>query len=273
MTPVSRLSSCRRRAKGQARRCQFGASNIPQGGPSVKPSGGVAVGQPHRDDQPTRRGLPGTDHVSARCGRPAHDGGRSPQRSDGDLRDRRPGRMAQLPELPTPTTRMTARDQPGVAIDVLDVFADGPGGGNPAPIALHGDGLSDHDMQAIARDHGQECGFVVAAPAASGCDLALRFWVPEQEMSMCGHATVAAVWLLATRRLVSHPADLRLHTLSGPVQAGCGTVTAASPWRSANLPGTLCRCPTASGPRRCRALAWPNPASRPDPSSTRPPAG
>jgi PhzF family phenazine biosynthesis protein len=81
-------------------------------------------------------------------------------------------------------------------VHLLHVFPAGPGGGNPAPIVLDADGLSDEDMRAVARTHGHESGFVLPAPAGSGDDFALRFWVPHHEMSMCGHATVGAVWLL-----------------------------------------------------------------------------
>ena len=79
---------------------------------------------------------------------------------------------------------------------VVDVFTDGPGGGNPAPIVVDARGMDAEAMQAVAQAHGLESGFVVAAPDGSGCDLGLRFWVPRHEMTMCGHATVGAVWLL-----------------------------------------------------------------------------
>jgi PhzF family phenazine biosynthesis protein len=81
-------------------------------------------------------------------------------------------------------------------VHLVTVFAAGPGGGNPAPVVVDAAGMSDADMQAVARRHGHESGFVHPAPPGSGCDLALRFWVPNHEMSMCGHATVGAVWLL-----------------------------------------------------------------------------
>jgi PhzF family phenazine biosynthesis protein len=81
-------------------------------------------------------------------------------------------------------------------VQLVNVFAAGPGGGNPAPTVVDAAGMSDADMQDIARSSGHESGFVLPAPERSGCDYALRFWVPNHEMSMCGHATVGAVWLL-----------------------------------------------------------------------------
>jgi PhzF family phenazine biosynthesis protein len=103
-------------------------------------------------------------------------------------------------------------------VHVVDVFADGPGGGNPAPIALDARAMTEEGMQAVARHFGHESAFVIEAPQGSGCDLGLRFWVPNHEMSMCGHATVGAVWLLdRLGRLPAKP--LRIWTASGIVEA------------------------------------------------------
>lgn len=105
---------------------------------------------------------------------------------------------------------------PMTDIHLVHVFPAGPGGGNPAPIVVDADGMSDAEMRAVARKYGHESGFVLAGPP--GFDLALRFWVPEHEMSMCGHATVGAVWVL--RRLGRVTGDhLRISTASGEVRA------------------------------------------------------
>ncbi|MFI5730993.1 PhzF family phenazine biosynthesis protein [Kribbella sp. NPDC051587] len=101
-------------------------------------------------------------------------------------------------------------------IHLVRVFPAGPGGGNPAPIVVDADEMSDDEMQAVARSSGHESGFVVGTP--EGFDLGLRFWVPNHEMEMCGHATVGAVWLLD--RLGRLPRDeVRVWTRSGPVTA------------------------------------------------------
>lgn len=103
-------------------------------------------------------------------------------------------------------------------VHVVRVFAAGPGGGNPAPIVVDAAGLSDGDMQQVARSHGHESGFVLPPPAGSRGDYTFRFWVPNHEMSMCGHATVGAVWLLG--RLGRLRGDLlTVDTLSGTVHA------------------------------------------------------
>jgi len=103
------------------------------------------------------------------------------------------------------------------ASHVVSVFAVDGRGGNAATITLGAEQLSTAEMQAIARDAGHECGFVVAAPPGAAFDATFRFFVPRHEMEMCGHATLGALWLL--HRLGRLPARDRIAiaTLSGIV--------------------------------------------------------
>ena len=110
-------------------------------------------------------------------------------------------------------------------VHLLSVFADAPRGGNPLPVVTDADGMSDADMQAVARDYGHESGFVRSAPGGADHDFDFRFWVPNHEMEMCGHATVGAVWMLDRLGRLPGP-DVRISTRSGPVDAhvdGSGT--------------------------------------------------
>lgn len=103
-------------------------------------------------------------------------------------------------------------------VHLLHVFADGSGGGNPAPVVADAEGLSDEQMREIAQLYGHESGFILPSPEGAHCDFELRFWVPNHEMEMCGHVTVGAVWLLD--RLGRLPAPVvRILTRSGPVTA------------------------------------------------------
>ena len=72
------------------------------------------------------------------------------------------------------------------------VFSCGENGGNPAPVFLHADGMTDVEMQAAAAQEGVECVFVLNTER-EGCDFRLRYFVPDHELSSCGHVTVAAV--------------------------------------------------------------------------------
>ena len=103
-------------------------------------------------------------------------------------------------------------------VHLVSVFPDGSGGGNPAPIVVDAAGLSDADMRAVAAAYGHESAFVLPPPSGSACDFELRFFVPNHEMEMCGHATVGAVWLLD--RLDRLPrAHVSIATKSGHVKA------------------------------------------------------
>jgi PhzF family phenazine biosynthesis protein len=109
-------------------------------------------------------------------------------------------------------------------VRLVSVFAAGPNGGNPAPIVLDASGMSDADMQHVARTYGHESGFVLPSPLGSDCDFEFRFWVPNHEMSMCGHATVGAVWLLD--RVGKLQCDqITILTKSGRVEARIGDRT------------------------------------------------
>ncbi|AZO76735.1 MULTISPECIES: PhzF family phenazine biosynthesis protein [unclassified Bosea (in: a-proteobacteria)] len=99
---------------------------------------------------------------------------------------------------------------------MVNVFSNGPGGGNPAPIVVDARQLDGKAMRAVAAQHGHESAFVLPGP--DGSDYRFRFFVPNHEMEMCGHATLGAVWLL------DHLGELpgrtvSIATLSGPVQA------------------------------------------------------
>ncbi|MFT4437630.1 PhzF family phenazine biosynthesis protein [Caballeronia sp. 15715] len=104
------------------------------------------------------------------------------------------------------------------SVELVSVFAAGPGGGNPAPIVADAAGMSDTEMQAVAQRYGHESGFVLPAPPGSECDYEFRFWVPNHEMPMCGHATVGAVWLLHQSGRLQRDL-LTIHTHSGKVRA------------------------------------------------------
>ncbi|HJR32457.1 MAG TPA: PhzF family phenazine biosynthesis isomerase [Pseudomonas sp.] len=103
-------------------------------------------------------------------------------------------------------------------VHLINVFPAAENGGNPAPTVARADGMSAADMQAVAQTYGHECGFVCSPPAGTDYDFTFRFWVPNHEMEMCGHASVGAVWLLFQLGML--PKDqLSIWTLSGRVEA------------------------------------------------------
>lgn len=103
-------------------------------------------------------------------------------------------------------------------VEVVHIFTSKRGGGNPAPTVIDADGLSDAQMIAIARKYGHESGFVFPPDDPTINDFRFRFFVPLHEMSMCGHATIGAIWLLRKHgRLASN--RISIQTLSGTVIA------------------------------------------------------
>ena len=101
------------------------------------------------------------------------------------------------------------------AIELVDVFTLDGAGGNPCPIVLDARGMSSADMQEVARRYGHESGFVLRADNEVD-DFHFRFFVPEHEMEMCGHATIGALWLLYRQGRLSGD-TVHIETKSGPV--------------------------------------------------------
>jgi PhzF family phenazine biosynthesis protein len=90
-------------------------------------------------------------------------------------------------------------------------------GGNPTPLVLDAAGMTDEEMQAVARRTGHESGFVLPpGDPAAGAELRMRYFVPEHEMEMCGHATLGALWALRRDGRWRTP-SVRIETASGLV--------------------------------------------------------
>lgn len=93
----------------------------------------------------------------------------------------------------------------------VDAFADEVFRGNPAGVCLLAAWLPDPTLQNIAAEnHLSETAFLVAR----GSDYDLRWFTPSVEMDLCGHATLAAAFVLFTERGVGENA-VRFHSRSG----------------------------------------------------------
>ena len=98
----------------------------------------------------------------------------------------------------------------------VNVFASEPGGGSPTPIIADASGYDADRMLAVARRYGHECTFVFPPEDPVAADFRFRFFVPRQEMNMCGHATLGTIWLL--RRMGKlRGTEARIETMSGLV--------------------------------------------------------
>ena len=101
-------------------------------------------------------------------------------------------------------------------VNLIRVFVRDGQGGNPVPLVADARGMSAPAMQSVAATHGHESAFVL--PSEIGCDWRFRFFVPQHEMEMCGHATVGTLWALRQWGRWTTP-TARIETLSGIVLA------------------------------------------------------
>jgi len=78
---------------------------------------------------------------------------------------------------------------PRIPIVQIDAFTSQAFGGNPAGVVLDASGLSDAQMLSIAKEMNvSETAFLTPSRAA---DYRLRWFTPGEEVTFCGHATVA----------------------------------------------------------------------------------
>ncbi len=85
----------------------------------------------------------------------------------------------------------------------IDAFTRTRFQGNPAGVVANADGLSDEQMQAIARElNNAETAFILS-PSATDHDVWIRFFTPTTEVPTCGHATVSAHYVMALENNLS----------------------------------------------------------------------
>ncbi len=99
----------------------------------------------------------------------------------------------------------------GIPYYHVDAFTGELFRGNPAGVCILPAFLADSIMQKIATENRHsETAFVVSR--ADG-DFDLRWFTPEVEDDLCGHATLASAYVLALRKHAAWP--VRFHTCSG----------------------------------------------------------
>lgn len=79
----------------------------------------------------------------------------------------------------------------------IDSFSDKKFFGNPAGVVYKADGLKEADMQRIARElNNSETAFIFSSDSEE-YDVHVRFFTPLKEVPICGHATIAAHYVIA----------------------------------------------------------------------------
>jgi predicted PhzF superfamily epimerase YddE/YHI9 len=102
-----------------------------------------------------------------------------------------------------------------IPIYQIDAFASRPFAGNPAAVCPLDEWLDDRLLQQIAAENNlSETAFCVP----EGNDFRLRWFTPEAEVELCGHATLATAFVLLTRHGARSRKQVTFHTRSGALE-------------------------------------------------------
>ncbi|WP_430489097.1 PhzF family phenazine biosynthesis protein [Rossellomorea marisflavi] len=97
---------------------------------------------------------------------------------------------------------------------IVDAFTDVPFGGNPAGVVLV-DAMDESFMQLFARELGySETAFV---ERMSDSSFHVRFFTPNAEVDLCGHATIAVFTVLLDKELVADGRSYIMKTGAGDI--------------------------------------------------------
>jgi trans-2,3-dihydro-3-hydroxyanthranilate isomerase len=97
------------------------------------------------------------------------------------------------------------------------------------------DGLTDEQMQKIAREMNLSETAFVSKPTVEGADFRLRWFTPEAEVNFCGHASIGTLYELARLREYGLGGEgkrtVKVQTMSGVLEMGSevkdGIITAS----------------------------------------------
>lgn len=102
-------------------------------------------------------------------------------------------------------------------IAIVDAFTETPFRGNPAAVCLLDGPLHDDRMQRVAAEMNlSETAFVDPNPDGGWY---LRWFTPQVEVELCGHATLASAHLLWEEGRVPAGEPIKFHTRSGALTA------------------------------------------------------
>ena len=118
---------------------------------------------------------------------------------------------------------------------VVDAFTDKVFSGNPAAVCIMDEWLPDDLMLKIAMENNlSETAFAVN----EGDRYRLRWFTPGGEIDLCGHATLAAAYVLMNY-YDKNMKEVVFSTMSGDLTAGIATVPLAAGFLAAFVTGCL----------------------------------
>ncbi len=99
---------------------------------------------------------------------------------------------------------------------VVCAFTDGPNSGNPAAVCILKEKIADRDKQSLAtRINLSETAFILQ----DGDVFGLRWFTPQTEVDLCGHATLASAHILFELNIISGSQPAVFSTRSGTISA------------------------------------------------------
>ena len=99
--------------------------------------------------------------------------------------------------------------------NTYDSFSNKKFFGNPAGVVYKADGLAEVDMQRIARElNNSETAFIFSSDSKE-YDVHVRFFTPLREVPICGHATIAAHYVIALENNYKEKTCIRQKTGAG----------------------------------------------------------
>jgi trans-2,3-dihydro-3-hydroxyanthranilate isomerase len=104
----------------------------------------------------------------------------------------------------------------------VDVFTDEPFGGNPLAVFPDAEGLTDSEMQQLAREMNLSETTFVLPPTSPDTDFRVRIFTPAAELPFAGHPVVGTHWVLAHLGQV----DLREPVTQVRFELGVGVLSA-----------------------------------------------
>jgi len=99
---------------------------------------------------------------------------------------------------------------------LVDVFGDRPFAGNPLAVFPEADGLSDADLQAIAREMDHPATAFLLSSSRPGAAFALRIFSRERELPFAGHPALGAHFVHATESRLPLSAPVTRVAHEGP---------------------------------------------------------
>jgi len=104
-----------------------------------------------------------------------------------------------------------------IGYETVDVFTDQRFGGNPLAVIADDSGLSDAEMQAIAREFNYSETTFVGPPEDPANTARVRIFTPSSELPFAGHPNVGTAYVLAQTDRYRDLAEMRFEEKAGLV--------------------------------------------------------